>query len=166
MSRTAKTMLSIIGIIVAAAVVSVIVYYIGTVLGKSIVAGAGAKDFSVWKKEYLSLVKIMGGVAGIALFFWYLCSRFFFRITMAFGEGKRGVWGIIMFILIALCFVIPYAFASASHGKFIMHISISLLFAVFYGVIYYWLVSILVTADAFKYTPIGAMAIRRPNNRK
>lgn len=166
MSRTAKTVLSIIGIIVAAAVVSVIVYYIGTAVGKSIVAEAGAKDFSIWKKEYLSLIKIMGVVSGAALLLWYACSRFFFRITMAFGEGKRATWSILMGILTVLCFVIPYAYAAASHGKFIMHILLSLLFVVFYGVIYYWGGSIFVTADAFKYTPVGAMMVRKPKNRK
>lgn len=166
MSRTAKTVLSIIGIIVAAAVVSVIVYYIGTVIGKSIVAGAGAKDFSLWKKEYLALMKLMGAASGAALLLWYVCSRFLFRITMAFGEGKRAVWGIIMGVLVALCFAIPYVYAAASHGKFIMHIVLSLLFVVFYGVIYYWGGSIFVTADAFKYTPVGAMMVRKPKNRK
>ena len=166
MNRTAKTAISIIGIIVAVGIISVIVYYLGSIIGKSIVAGVVGGNISQWEPEYLKLIKIMGTISGAALMVWYICSRFIFRVTAAAGEGKRAVWGIIMSILIALCFIVPYIYAATSHGKFIMNITLALVFVVFYGVIYYWGGSIIATADAFKYTPVGAMMIRKPKNRK
>lgn len=166
MNRTAKTLITIFGIVAAVSIISVIVYYIGSIIGKSIVSGVVGGNIQKWRLDYLNLIKIMGTISGAALMAWYICSRFIFRVTVTADAGKRAVWGIIMSVLIVLCFIVPYIYAATSHGKFIMNIVLSLVFVVYYGLIYYWGGSIITTADAFKYTPVGAMMIRKPKNRK
>ena len=164
MSRTAKTLISIIGIIAGTVILSVLAYYIGSVLGQSILT-AGGMNHKDWENKYFELVIGMGGFSAIIMLAWYFLARFKLKVQQAHNIGQRTLWGIVGLIHLAVCFVYPYAVAGMD-ARFNINISIPLLFVLLYGIIGYWGGSIISTPAPFKYTPIGAMRIRAFKGRK
>lgn len=168
MNRTTKTIVSILGIVVAMAVLSLITYYAGDVLSKSFIGTTGIKH-SEWTKLYHGLVVDMGIISGIVLLLWYLLARFVLRVDGVVGAitgaGKRAIWAVLFAAEVVICFVAPFVYSSMHHS-FTVSIVLSLLFIVAYALVGYWLVGIFVTPDAYKYTPLGGMKFRAPKGRK
>ncbi len=164
MSRTVKTVIGIIGIIVGTLILSVLAYYIGSFLGKSLLT-AGGTSYTVWQDHFFKLVRNIGIISGIISLVWYLLARFVLKVEYAYNVGKRVIWCIIGFIELFICFVVPYVTAFFDN-QLKINIAIPLLFVFLYTILGYWLGSILSTPAPFKYTPLGAVVIRGARGRK
>ena len=133
MSRTLKTVLSIVGIIVGAMLLSVLAYYIGSALSKSFLGVSGIKH-STWQNHYFSLVMYMGIISGLISLGWYLLARFVLKVEFAFNIGKRTLWCLIGAAELILCVAVPYIVAGMD-PILKMNISIPLIFVCIAGVL-------------------------------
>lgn len=164
MNRNTKTIMAVLAIIVAMLVLSVIAYYVGTVLAHSFISTGGTKLHEWQHKYYFTVVRNMGIASGLFSLAWLLFSRFLLKVNDAVGAGKRTVWMIFLLLDAVACFIVPYVYHSM-YSAFTMSISISILFLFLYPCVGYWFVSIFTTPDAFKYTPIGASVFRQMNRK-
>lgn len=161
MTRSTKTIVSVAGIVLGAMIASLVTYYIGESFGQSIVAGATEKlKLNVWTDAYKGLVNVMTVLMMLIAFIYYVMLRFVSKVSSPNDGGKRGFWGIFLCLTIVVSLVFPFIFA-AINDDFVNSIKISVLFTFVYGIVYFWLGSIFVTPDAYKYSPIGATAVRK-----
>lgn len=159
MSRSAKTIVSIFGTIAVFFVISLIVYFIGSPIAKTLILSAGGISYNEWVKHYSGLVNIMGIISCIFTLVWYVLARFVMKVVYPKPVGRRAIWAVIGIINLVLCILVPYIY-SIVDKKYPMSFAICLLFIMFFGIIGYYLCSILFTPANYKYTPIGAVKIR------
>lgn len=160
MSRNTKTIISVFGTIVIFFVISLIVYFIGSPIAKSVILKAGGINYSEWVKHYGGLVRIMGILSCLLTLLWYVLARFVMKIIYPKPVGRRGLWSVIGIVNILLCIIVPFIY-SVIDSKSPMSFAICLLFIVFFGIIGYYVCSVLFTPANYKYTPIGAMKVRK-----
>lgn len=160
MSRNTKTIVSIASIIIIFFVISLIVYFIGSPIAKSVILKAGGINYSEWVKHYSGLVRVMGILSCLLTLLWYILTRFVIKIVYPTIVGRRSLWCLIGIINILLCIIVPFIY-SIIDSKSPMSFAICLLFIVFFGVIGYYVCSVLFTPANYKYTPIGAIKIRK-----
>ena len=156
MSRSARNVVNIVGTLALLFVVSLIVYYIGKNLAPGLLAGGSGVKLNEWQGAYQTVVSITAGImCGIYLIYYIVLSFF--------DEGfnaKRMFWGVLLFFAIVIAFAMPWIYARINK-LFITGISISLIFATFYGLIFFWGGTIFTTPILYKYIPIGAKVIRK-----
>ncbi|MCH3960121.1 MAG: hypothetical protein LKE51_12490 [Selenomonas sp.] len=164
MDRTKKTVVEILGIILAFCLLVIIVYYAGSGISKTFLK-AGEVTHAVWTKHYMGLVRVLGIVTCILTLAWYFFARFFFKITNPFGVGKRTIWVIIGVVNLLACIVVPMLYV---HNDTVVKLGAPLyvLFLLLFGVIGYYSCSLLATPASYKYTPIGAEKLWRGMLRK
>jgi len=161
MTRSTKTAVSLAGIVIGAMVASLITYYVGENFGQSIVAGAANKlKLDDWIYAYKGLINIMTFIIMIIALAYYVTLRFMSKISYPNDGAKRMFWAVFLVIILVFSLVFPYVYA-VIEDDFINGLNISVLFVLVYGILYFWLGSILITPDAYKYAPIGATAVRK-----
>lgn len=163
-TRSTRTIAQIFGLIILTVVLSIIAYYVGSSLGKSLIVGTQITH-SEWQAYYMKLVAIVGATGGVLSLVWYMLARFGMKIDSPFGVGKRGLWVILGLLTLVECVAIPYVY-STMNSTLKMGISIPAVFVILYVVIGYWGGSVFATPDVYKYTPLGAEMIRASNGRK
>lgn len=164
MSRNTKTIIAIVGTIVIFLVLSVMANELGSPIAKAFILKAGGINHTEWVKYYSGLVKLVGLVSCLITLYWYISTRFIKKITYPTGVNCRGLWIVLGALNIGLCFIIPWVY-SIMNKKFPMSIIICIFFAVLFSIGYY-VVSLIFTPDSYKYTPWGAMKVRRMRGKK
>lgn len=159
MNRGTSTAIAIVGTIAIFFILGIAVYYLGMPIAKGLILKANSVSFNEWTKHYFSLVIFMTIISGLLTLLWYIQARFLLKITSPAGVNRRFIWGLIGFINIVMCIVVPFAY-SIIDKKYSMSFAICVLFIIFFGIIGYYICSILFTPANYKYTPIGAVSIR------
>ncbi|MBQ9364277.1 MAG: hypothetical protein IJT82_00755 [Schwartzia sp.] len=161
MNRSNKTAMQIVMAIAIMAVMSVAAYYGGIKLATAIVReNANIKlTLAQWREPYFQLVVAMGIISAVMLIGWHVLAHFVFSVISPLGVGKRPIWAIMLAVTVILCVAVPYGFSMMKY-YLKMAPAIPAMFVGLYGIVGFWLGSIFVTPDNYKYTPIGSMAIR------
>lgn len=184
MNRNSRTAIDILIIFVITAVLSLIAYKGGSEIVKATRDIPFEVEFSKWEAYYLSIVYIMGIVAGLLLLAWYLAARFFLKVNAPGDGNRRVVWMVVGTLTAAVSILLPFIFGKVilitwitkaaggdAWGAPTVHVSmfsiwIPIIFFVLYTLVGYWGGSLLVTPAPYKYVPFGAKMVRAPKRRK
>jgi len=165
MDRRTRTVAQIFGIIFLTVLLSILAYFIGSMLAKSFVAAGTGIPLAQWQTHYKKLIYTLGFTAGALSLGWYLLARFGMKVSDPYGVGKRGIWAIFGILTLLACIALPYIYSSMD-ATLKIGVSIPMVFVVLYAIIGYWGGSIATAPAAYKYTPLGADKIRAPKDRK
>lgn len=159
MNRNVRTIVKI-GIIVAGTVIcGALAYFISSAaFGHSLATASQNMAYTKWQEKFSTLVIFTGAVTGLCSLAWFILSRWFFKITSSTGGGQRIIWAILAVISLAGSIAVPQIYAASAGIK--VNALVLAVFVIFFTGIGYWLLSIFTTPAAFKYTPVGARAIR------
>lgn len=160
MNRNTRTIAKLAGIIFATLICSLLAYYVSSfAVGHNLATLSNNMSYSRWQEKFLSITIAVGGLTGVCSLIWFILTRFVFKISSAFGTGRRTIWALLASVSLLGSIVIP-RFYAVSLGITINAVIIAL-FVFFFTVTGYWLVSIFVTPKPFKYTPLGAQLFSR-----
>lgn len=115
-------------------------------------------DLEEWKASFQYWARIVVAACLMSII-WYILARWCFKVNKIKDAGKRLWWGLFALIPIIAAIlggVIGIAEAKASLGLYLSYL--------FFGlnvVVCYYLSTLLFSPSSFKYTPLGASAIRR-----
>ena len=155
MNRTTRTVVKIF--LIAAATIACVAasYYLGSLItGHALATDSGNMIYSRWQEKFFALTRATGLLNGLCALTWFLAARFFFTIDEAPGAGKRIFWAAMLMASLAVSLGVPHFYAPMLGIK--LNGIIFALFAIIFGGLGYWLLTIFTTPLAFKYTPLGA----------
>lgn len=158
MNRTTRTVVEVFGIIVAFVVLGVIAYYIGSSLAKSFLTANGMR-LTEWENKYADLDETLIFCSCVITLLWYASARFWMKITGPYSVGARAVWVFFWIINILASLLLPFIYTLLD-SRFKLGMSIYFLSLLFFGVAGYYGCSLLATPACYKYTPLGAQAVR------
>lgn len=158
MDRKKKTILEIAGIAAGFLLLSVLAYFAGSGIAKTFLK-AGELSHTAWDKHYMGLVRMMGILSCLLTFGWYLSARFFMKISGPYLVGKRTIWCIIGIVNLLACIAVPLVYTHTD-SSLKLGTLIYVLFVLLFGVIGYYVSSLLATPACYKYTPLGARNFR------
>ena len=109
-----------------------------------------------WKASFQMWAFVCGGTAGVASLLWYILAQWTFKINRWENtEGKRPIWGLLLFlpiiIIVVSCFRVERAESSLTGVYLLFFLN---------GLLPYYLATLLFSPSSFKYTPILAKPIR------
>lgn len=164
MSRSARFGISIVGIILGYAVLYFIADNAGGALAKNFIGGHDVK-LSEWKALYTPVVMAVAALTALVHIGWCVAAEFLLKVSSPFGTGKRAVWVGALIASGVFCVAYPLI-RSLGSAKLVMSPIIYLLFIALFTLFGFWFGSIFSTPNAYKYTPLGAKAIRTTKGRK
>ena len=160
MTRTTRTIIKIF--LIAAVTVACIApaYYLGSNLaGHALATASDNMNYSRWLEKYFVLTRATGLLNGVCALIWFISARFFFDVDSISGAGKRIFWFAMFFLSLAISLGVPHVYAPMLGIK--LNGIIFALFAITFTGVGFWLLTIVTTPLAFKYTPLGAQFLRR-----
>lgn len=160
MNRNTRTIAKLAGIVFVTGICMLLAYYISSfAVGHKLATLSNNMNYSRWQEKFLSLTLAAGGLTGVCSLIWFILTRFVFKITTAFGTGRRTIWALLAAVSLFGSILIPRFYSTVLGIK--ISIVIIALFVVFFTLAGYWLLSIFVTPKPFKYTPVGARLFNR-----
>lgn len=163
-SRSRKLISHMVIILFFAIVAGVVAYIVGSIFGKSAIAGHDI-TLNAWKGAYRNLTIFVGFFTWAITCTWYWCAYSVFSIKNPIGVGKRVFWGICGATVAGICIVAPIVYAIFSK-VFVLHAIIPVVYLILFACFEFWFGTILATPDNYKYTPIGALTIKASKTRK
>ena len=160
MNRTTRTVIKIF--LIAAITVGCIAaaYYLGSfVAGHRLATASDNMTYSRWLEKYFLLTRTTGLLNGLCALGWFIAARFIFTVDDVSGAGKRIFWAGLLAASVTITLGVAHFYAPMLGIK-IDGIIFALFAAIFTG-LGYWLLTIFATPLAFKYTPLGAYALRK-----
>jgi len=158
-NRNTRTVARLVGIVVAVLICSVLAYFVSSLItGHQLATSSNNIAYTRWQEKFLSLTIATGVLTGICSLIWFTLSRWVFKIRVAEGIGRRTIWALLALVSLGGNILIPKFYSSAL-GIQINAVVIAF-FITFFTVIGYWIVSIFITPEPFKYTPLGAQIFR------
>lgn len=155
MNRTTRTVVKIFLIAAGTAACLAAAYYAGSnATGHALATASDNMNYSQWLEKYFALTRATGLANGLCALSWFLAARFVFEVDEAADGGKRLFWAALLFASLAISLGVPHFYAPILGIK-LNGIIFGLFAAIFTGA-GYWLLTILTTPLAFKYTPLGA----------
>lgn len=159
MNRTTRTVVKIFLIAAVTIICVALNYYLGSLItGHALATESGNMIYSRWQEKFFVLTRATGLINGLCALSWFLAARFFLEVDEVPGAGKRIFWAALLMLSFAISLGIPHFYAPLLGIK--INGIIFGLFAVIFGGVGYWLLTIFTTPLAFKYTPIGAEFLR------
>ena len=109
-----------------------------------------------WKESFEIWAFVCVGASVIAIFIWYLFAGKVIKTNYEIPSGKRG-WWLLLFVLpaVAICLSIFLVEETESTPW------LAYLCFVVNGLVPYYLATVLFSPTSVKYTPLGAMQMRR-----
>ena len=157
MNRTSRSLIHVAVAVLLMAALSAVVYYAGIHFAKTFLGGN--PPLSEWERHYRSLVALMGAVASLVLLLWVIASHWLLHVSWPIGVGRRSLWAVLWVLLAVLCCAVPFV-KSSMDAMLKLAPVIYAIFILGYAVFGYWLGSIFVTSDRFKYTPLWSEKLR------
>ena len=159
MNRNVRTIVKIAIIVAGTILCGALAYFISSAaFGHQLATASNNMAYTNWQEKFSRLVIFTGAVTGICSLAWFILSRWVFEITSSTGGGRRIIWAILAAISLAGSIAVPQIYAATAGIK--VNVLVLAVFVIFFTGIAYWLLSIITTPAAFKYTPVGARMIR------
>lgn len=111
-----------------------------------------------WKASFEEWARYAAGFACLMSIIWYILGQWCFKLNKVKDAGKRLWWALLGLVAIAFIIVAGMRLAQAESGP---GLYLAYLFFVLNAFVCYYLLTLLFSPSSFKYTPVGASAIRR-----
>ena len=159
MSSRTKKLINHMGILLLFSIVAgFLAYFAGGFFGRSAIAGQDI-TLNAWKESYRTLTIIVAVLTWGIANAWYWLAYSVFSIQKPLGVGKRFFWMACGGAVAGICVLIPIVYAFISR-IFVLHVIIPVIYLLLFAGVVFWLGTILATPDNYKYTPIGALALK------
>lgn len=111
-----------------------------------------------WKASFQYWARVVAVAACLMSIVWYILGQWCFKLNKVKDAGKRLWWGLLGLVTIAFIIVAFMRLAQAESGP---GLYLAYLFFFLNAFVCYYLLTLLFSPPSFKYTPVGASAIRR-----
>lgn len=145
----------IVGMIFIAFLFAAIVTYGEDPLLDSMVSTGPNITLDEWRKSFRDWAMIGIGVALGAALVWYALAQWGFSLNRWVNAGKRGVWALLLVLPLG-AFVAAYLLTPPVQEGDIL----ATIFYLVNNVAVYYLATVWFSPSSFKYTPLGATALR------
>ena len=159
MNRNVRIFRKLAEIFIAIVILTFASYYICSLIdGHQLAAASKGMAYSKWRDAFFKVTAAAGVTTFICSLIWFVLSHFKFKVTSSKSGGRRSIWAAIAILTAILMSAVTWIYAGYIGIK--VSALVLIIFIILFVGIGYWLMSIVTTSDAFKYTPIGSQVIK------